>query len=104
MEHIINNINEEKKILDDNVLSLENLLNTDSKLDINVISHLNDIEDIIKLLNDKIENILQNKDVGISKMALERIKNNQLATETLKPFIPYMLVYNMYLNNKTIKQ
>tara|TARA_Y100000389_G_C17426392_1_gene499797 strand:+ start:896 stop:1234 length:339 start_codon:yes stop_codon:yes gene_type:complete len=68
-----------------------------------VISHLKDIEEIFDILNEKIC-MLNNKielqsDIEISQYAIQRINNNNLVKNIIKPYLPFMMID--LVNNST---
>ena len=61
-----------------------------------VVSHLKDIDEIIDILNEKIC-MLNNKielqsDIEISQYAVQRINNNNLVKNIIKPYLPFMMI------------
>ena len=96
----MNNINSLNSSIQDNINDLAEIIEQEPA-NIFIMSHLKDIEEIMETLNTKLEDINQNfNHLNLSKYAHERINNNIIAKETLKPFIPYMLYYNMILQSK----
>lgn len=96
---MLNNINELQIELCNNLDILNEIYEKESN-NINLVSHIKDIEEMMQTINTKLENLHINyKNVGLSPYAIERINNNIVAKETLKPFIPLMLYYNMILQN-----
>jgi len=68
-----------------------------------VISHLKDIEEIFDILNEKIC-MLNNKielqsNIEISQYAIQRINNNNLVKNIIKPYLPFMMID--LVNNST---
>lgn len=96
----MSNIKSQMTDLEENAIILNEIYNTNLN-NINLISHIKDIEEMITTLNDKIENLNINyKNAGLSTNAISRINNNIIAKETIKPFVPLMMYYNILLQEK----
>lgn len=99
----MNNIKNLNNNIQENLNDLNEIIEKESN-NINIISHLKDIEEIMETLNSKLEDINQNFNyLNLSKYATERINNSIIAKETIKPFIPYMVYYNIMLQSKYCK-
>jgi len=61
-----------------------------------VISHLKDIDEILDILNEKIcilnDNIELQSNIEISENAVQRINNNSLIKNIIKPYLPFMMI------------
>ena len=103
-ENNIDNVGEKLQILNNNYDKLlcakNNLLNSEKKLDItnllnNIIILNNDLECIIDHI-DKINiNIENNILTDCSEETIKLIINREHTKKILKPFLPYLLLYNM---------
>jgi len=99
------NINSQLTLLSENIGILNEIYNKNER-NVNMISHMKDIEEIMMTLNDKIEDLNINyKTIGLSEYAITRVNNNIVAKETIKPFIPLMVYYNTILqqNNSIVE-
>ena len=86
------------------LVNFKNLKDTikNSTDNIGIISQLRDLEEIASILNEKIcdlDNKINKNNVELSKYALERLNNNEIVCNAIKPYIPYIIL-NLYdLNN-----
>ena len=79
-----------------NTMKCNELYDERNTMKCNIISHLKDIEEILDVLNDKLcilnDKIESESDIKISKYSLERINNNIIIKNLMKPYLPFMML------------
>ena len=70
---------------------------------INIIDNITLINDDLNNINEKIENISDNINKNILNECLDEIiireETNKRIKKIMKPFIPYIILYNMYIED-----
>jgi uncharacterized protein YoxC len=93
LSNTINNLNDNMEELNKNYNGLIKKVYTEDNI-VEKLSNLQDIKEIIWILNEKILKVndsIEMNSISISEESLERIKNNKIVINVLKPYMPYIL-------------
>lgn len=100
MENVFNDINEELNRMERNITNIRNILHLRNELNdfdlIDIFKELQNINDF--KLDDFVYKLYNNKRITDKKLE-DRLDEYKKEQEIIKPFMPFILLYSLYILN-----